>query len=347
MANGSRNLRYYVSYAWADEGDPSREAQVDALCEQAKNRGIEIVRDKDALKAGGRISEFIRRIGGGDRVFVFLSKKYLTSTFCINELFQMWKNSREDPDDFLMRVRLFTLDDARFSQPEDRFKYAQYWQGKHDRLAELIRESPNLISAADFNSFRLMDEFATRIGDILALFSDTVRSRSFQEFLKYGFDDQVQPPSPSPPPPPPLSPPLWGRLAAAFLGVLVLGTGWFVWTRQLHPENTVNASPGGGGDSGAGLTFGAAYSGSQSSNCSGKDAFAVARGVGHNVDGAIVFSTEGLEVDANGAPNSYLLDRNGLSPTCDGVVAVVNGREVDPQTNGWLQMCESAWAHAQ
>jgi len=52
MSNSSRNLRCYVSYAWADEGDPNREAQVDSLCERAKKKGIEIVRDKDALKNG-------------------------------------------------------------------------------------------------------------------------------------------------------------------------------------------------------------------------------------------------------------------------------------------------------
>src|SRR5580700_3620570 len=38
---------------------------------------------------------------------------------------------------------------------------------------------------------------------------------------------------------------------------------------------------------------------------------------------AVAFETHGLAVDADGAPNSYLTDGNGLSETCDGVVAVV------------------------
>ena len=71
MSNGATSMRCYVSYAWADEGNPDRESQVDALVEQARGKGIDIVRDKDALKAGDRISDFMRKIGGGDRVFVF------------------------------------------------------------------------------------------------------------------------------------------------------------------------------------------------------------------------------------------------------------------------------------
>ena len=131
MSDGSIKKRYYVSYAWADQGDPEREAKVDALCEEAKKSGIEIVRDKSALKFGDRISDFMRKIGDGDRVFVFLSDKYLKSPFCMNELFQMWRNSRESPDEFLKRVRVFTLDDAKISDIVDRINYASYWTNKH------------------------------------------------------------------------------------------------------------------------------------------------------------------------------------------------------------------------
>ena len=186
MSNGATNPRCYVSYAWADEGDPAREAQVDALIEQARKDGIDIVRDKDVLKAGDRISDFMRKIGGGDRVFVFLSYKYLTSPFCMNELFLIWKNSREDESDFLGRVRVYKLDDARFDRLEDRLSYAKYWRNEHDRLEEIIKGSLSEVSDFDYRRFRLMDKFASNIGDILALFSDTVRPRSFEDFLKYG-----------------------------------------------------------------------------------------------------------------------------------------------------------------
>ena len=100
-----------------------------------------------------------------------------------------------------MRVRLFTLDDAKFSKIIDRIRYAEYWQQEHDKLADVLKgKSPTLLSEADYRSFRLMDDFAAHIGDILALFSDTVRPRSFDEFLKYGFDDPTQQATPVEPP---------------------------------------------------------------------------------------------------------------------------------------------------
>ena len=40
---------------------------------------------------------------------------------------------------------------------------------------------------------------------------------------------------------------------------------------------------------------------------------------------AVLFKSSKLNVDADGAPNSYLVDGKGLSYTCDGVVAVENG----------------------
>jgi Fungal chitosanase of glycosyl hydrolase group 75 len=56
-----------------------------------------------------------------------------------------------------------------------------------------------------------------------------------------------------------------------------------------------------------------------------------------------------LRVDADGAPNSYRVDGNGLSDTCDGVVALdAQGKRVTPKTDpsGWVTKCRPAWAQA-
>ena len=59
--------RYYVSYAWADESDPRREAEVDRLCAEAEARDRKILRDKTVLVIaqavrGSGISARVRRI---------------------------------------------------------------------------------------------------------------------------------------------------------------------------------------------------------------------------------------------------------------------------------------------
>jgi hypothetical protein len=65
------------------------------------------------------------------------------------------------------------------------------------------------------------------------------------------------------------------------------------------------------------------------------------------VDNAIFFKTDGLAVDADGAPNSYLLDGNGLSYTCDGVEAVVDGKPVPTKKDPHNRLCRDAWETAQ
>lgn len=58
---------------------------------------------------------------------------------------------------------------------------------------------------------------------------------------------------------------------------------------------------------------------------------------------AVLFLTPKLNVDADGAPNSYLVDGKGLSNTCDGVVAIENGQRVTPGKAHWLEKCRTAW----
>jgi len=64
---------------------------------------------------------------------------------------------------------------------------------------------------------------------------------------------------------------------------------------------------------------------------------------------AIVFQTNDLAVDADGAPDSYLVDGKGLSDTCDGVAAIVNSKRVTRKTDPehWFLKCRKAWTEAQ
>ena len=66
------------------------------------------------------------------------------------------------------------------------------------------------------------------------------------------------------------------------------------------------------------------------------------------VDKAVVYKTQGLAVDADGAPNSYLINGKGLSDTCDGAVGIVNGKPVTPSSDraNWYSVCQNAWSDA-
>jgi internalin A len=185
--------RYYVSYAWADKSDPKRGEKVDALCLEATKRGVEIVLDKTSLLPGDLIWEFMRKIGEGDRVFIFLSDKYLHSPYCMFELFEMWGNSRQNKAEFLHRVRFFTVDGAKIEKTRDWLEYTRFWKQERDELRQAIDE----VGWADageeaIKRFKLMETFTGKISDVLAHFADTVQPRTFDDFLEYGFDDPAE-----------------------------------------------------------------------------------------------------------------------------------------------------------
>ncbi|MFO1145350.1 MAG: COR domain-containing protein [Rhodospirillales bacterium] len=181
-----------VSYAWNDttpEGR-DREATVDRLCKEAKARGKTILRDKTALGLGDSLAKFMRRIGRGDRVFVILSDKYLKSAACMLELSEIWRNSRLDSEEFVQRVRLYTLPCARIWSPVDRIGYAIHWKKRYAELEALVKEHGyDILGEKDGQQFRLMKTFYGNVGDILATVADTLQPRTFDDLVKYGFTD--------------------------------------------------------------------------------------------------------------------------------------------------------------
>jgi internalin A len=182
----------FVSYAWGDSSPSGveREQVVDKLCAAAHLRGVRIIRDKDALRIGDRISEFMKRIGEADRVFVIISEKYLRSPYCMFELFEVWRNCRQDSQEFLSHIRVYTLPDAHISSPEDRAGWAVYWQDRSDNLAGFIKShGPNVVGQEDFRQFKLMGDFSRHLSDVLAIVADVVRPRSIQELEGYGLED--------------------------------------------------------------------------------------------------------------------------------------------------------------
>jgi internalin A len=189
-ADPSAKPRYYVSYAWADAANPDREKEVDRLCAAAEKRGTPILRDRTAMRLGDSIAEFMAAIGRGDRVFVFLSEKYLKSDFCMTELTRLWIGCGADKDEFKRRSRVFALPDAKVWTIDDRAALATYWS---DRAAALrqsaIGPTGTLLGDEDYAQVRRIERIAHHVGDILRLFADAVQPKDFAEFLQYGFAD--------------------------------------------------------------------------------------------------------------------------------------------------------------
>jgi internalin A len=186
---------YFVSYAWGDRTPEGRrrESIVDKLCAAAEERGISILRDKKVLGLGDRISKFMQRLGRGDRIFVVLSEKYLKSTYCMFELCELWRNSGQNDEEFLNRVRVYTLPDAKIWTPLDRARSAAYWKEEVEKLEALVKKTGyDILGAKDHQHYRMMKEFFYHIGDILATVADIVQPKTFEELERYGLLDDAE-----------------------------------------------------------------------------------------------------------------------------------------------------------
>ena len=179
-------LQYYVSYKRG--GDSA--AMVDRLCREAQARGIHVLRDTTELRFNDRISQFMQAIGQGDRVFVILSDPYLKSSYCMYELFEIWRNSLQRPDEFLRRVRVYRMECAKIFSVLERTRYIEYWQEQYEGIKEFMRRRPDKLSPASYDAFRTMGYFADHVDEILAAVADVIHARTFEELRQYGLDGE-------------------------------------------------------------------------------------------------------------------------------------------------------------
>jgi internalin A len=132
------------------------------------------------------------QIAQGDVIFVVLSDKYLKSPYCMFELFEIWRVNQQDETEFLKRVRVYTLHDAKIFAPSDRLRYAGYWRTEHDELKRAMDGvGLDAIGQEDLRLYRLMQDYYNKVSDILALFANILQPRTFDDLKSYGFGEPV------------------------------------------------------------------------------------------------------------------------------------------------------------
>jgi internalin A len=180
----------YVSYAWGSSADGAgpddrrREQVVDALCEAAVRQGVRVIRDRDVMRFGDSITNFMDQLAEGQKIVVVLSGKYLRSPFCMYELYKIWTECRRRPEVFRQRVRVVALPDATFGDIGDRLSHARAWKQRHDTLKATIGPDWDLLGESDRRAVVLMRNYAADVADILALVADTLNPTRIDDIGK-------------------------------------------------------------------------------------------------------------------------------------------------------------------
>ena len=175
-----------VSYAWKEEKheNPDRRNKVQEFCDRLSQSGYEVVRDTNAVQLGDRLSEFMRRIGSSDRIYVFLSDAYLKSPNCMFELLQIWRTSCQDPDIFLDRIRVYRSPELKIFTVSERLAYAGYWKEECDATKKNIEQCGfGLLGQTDFMNWQRTKEFANQVNEMLAQITDVLQPANFEEYI--------------------------------------------------------------------------------------------------------------------------------------------------------------------
>ena len=185
----SREPQVFVSYAW---GDPSAEGQrrgrlVDDLCSALEAKGVTVRRDRDELRPGELISEFMDRLAEGDYVLAIISDKYLRSEYCMYELFRIYRNCADRPERFVAKVIPMILPDAKIDSGTSRLKRAIFWDEQQREQQPLVERHVNVVGAEFFRKFKLIGEFARNTSDMLEHLVDKLQPRDFERQAKEGF----------------------------------------------------------------------------------------------------------------------------------------------------------------
>ena len=106
------------------------------------------------------------------------------------ELFEIWRNSKGDADLFKERIRAFTLPSANISSAVERVKQAIYWKERYEEIETLVKpHGLGVLGETDLKQFKLMQDFAHRVSDVLATIADMLQPRDFDQLEKHWLDD--------------------------------------------------------------------------------------------------------------------------------------------------------------
>ena len=164
----------FFSYAWNDDGETKggREELVNQLYDQLKTDGFDVQRDKNNLSYAGLITEFMKRIGKGDLVVVFLSKKYLFSSYCMWELAEVYRNNKQERDLFVRHILPIRVEEVNLDDHTLMGHVLNYWENKKSEEEQFVIKHIGSIGRASLDKFLRIRDVQRACGDLLGYFND-------------------------------------------------------------------------------------------------------------------------------------------------------------------------------
>jgi internalin A len=183
----------FFSYAWGDEKETgeSREKIVNELYDSLKSDSYDVIRDKVDLGYKGLISDFMKRIGKGKIVIVAMTDKYFKSPYCMFELYEVYRNSMFEKEEFKEKIYPIRVESIAFDDNKVMADYLSYWKTKKEEKEILVRDFLDNIESEQFKEFEKIRnislkfmEMITILKDMNALTKDLLSKNNFAEIKK-------------------------------------------------------------------------------------------------------------------------------------------------------------------
>lgn len=160
--------KIYFSYAWGDQDETgvSRVEPVNKLYDSLVADGFNVLRDSMNIDYGGLISDFMKELGKGDLVVVFVSEKYAKSPYCMFELYEIARNSKWDRATFSSRILIIPVERIRFDDPEVLEDYFDYWERQYNKWKKLMEKRLDQSTSSTYTRYENTKAIAQKFGDL-------------------------------------------------------------------------------------------------------------------------------------------------------------------------------------
>ncbi len=161
----------YFSYAWANGEYPHIEKTINKVYDSLKE-DYSLKRDKMDLGYQGVISKFMDEIGNGKLVVLGLSKKYLYSEYCMNELHKMYLNSQGKIENFATQALPIWVEQLNINDISFKRELFTHWKNKEQEMQEYISDFPDMISPQEHKQLDMIRQAKQNISTLLAFVAD-------------------------------------------------------------------------------------------------------------------------------------------------------------------------------
>lgn len=164
-----QKTQIYFSYAWADYENSENENLVDILYKSLIEDGFSVIRDEIVIKQNGLISSFIDRVASGQNIIIFLSERYIRSSYCMYELYQIFLHCEFKVDKLMNRIYPIWLEKVGYM---NNYEFIRYWQEKKDAWHELISKKSGRITAGMKREFDITHIILDNVATLLSILAN-------------------------------------------------------------------------------------------------------------------------------------------------------------------------------